>query len=142
MATVTPDEALDWFRAKSINAVSNGEHIYEVGVGSGSTSVTSADTQLDVEEHRSNRDNNNVTIEETSTTGEMSVKISVSGGTEVPAGTTITEFGVWAIHPDNAPGGPNNDAADTMIHREVRAGVTLEAGDRKTFEITYIVEPR
>lgn len=144
MATVIPDEALEWFAEKSINDSSRtAEQIYDVGVGSGSAGVTSADTQLDVQEFRGNSSDSIITISDTSPAiGELQITITINGGTEVPADTEITELGVWARDPaqtdsDFENGNQiTNDADDTMIYRELRPGVILSSGDQKTFQFT------
>lgn len=147
MATLTPDEGLEWFVEKSLNESDVvDEIVYDVGVGSGAASLSSTDTQLDVQEHRSNNSDSIVSIVNTSPQdGEIEVKITISGGTEVPAGTTITELGVWARDPSladsNFEGGSQstNDADDRMVYRELRPGITLASGDRKTFAFTLNV---
>ncbi len=146
MATITPSEGLEWFVRKSLNESGVvDEKIYDVGVGSGSGSPVLGDTQLDQQEYRTNADSSNVTIENTSPDlGELEVRITINGGTEVPAGTTITEFGLWARDPalpqtdftiesgETFPG-DIDDANDIMVYREERTGVTIDSGDQKTF---------
>lgn len=147
MASITPDEGLEWFVEKSLNESDvQDEIVYDVAVGSGSTSISPSDTQLDVQEHRSNDSDSIVNITNTSPqTGEIDVKITISGGTEVPADTQITEVGVWARDPSlpdsDFEGGSQstNDSDDRMIHREILPGITLASGDRKTFAFTVNV---
>jgi hypothetical protein len=140
MATLSPDEGLEWFveRALDEGGVSN-EEIYDIAVGSGTASLSSTDTQLDQEEYRAKDADSNVAIINTSPqTGEIECRITISGGTEVPAGTSITEFGVFARDPtidENSV----TDSDDTLVHRELRPSITLESGDRKTFVLTISV---
>jgi hypothetical protein len=135
MATITPDEGLEWLVEKSINDSNvTDERIYSVAVGTGNAALSPSDTQLDQEEHRSTVDDSIVSIEDTSpAVGELTFKITVSGGTEVPAGTSVTEFAVFARDP-SINSGNVTDSDDTMLYRELRTGVSIESGDRKTFE--------
>jgi hypothetical protein len=136
MATITPDEGLDWFVEQSLDQNgTDSEKIYDVAVGTGTASLSPTDTQLDVEEHRSNSSDSIVSIVNTSAPGEIEVKITISGGTEVPAGTSITEVGVFARDPTIADGNVT-DADDVLVYREKRPGITLVSGDRKTFALT------
>lgn len=142
MATITPDEGLEFTADRIIGAPEmEGWELWQVAVGTGSTSPQNTDTQLDVEEYRGDRDDSIVSIEDSSIDGRIIARITISGGTEVPAGTTITEFGLFAADSDNAPADDTADADDRLLHREVRdSGVTIDSGDRKTFEITFDVE--
>jgi len=114
--------------------------MYQVAVGSGSANLDGSDTQLDVEEYRADRTNSNVSIEDSSIDGRITIKISISGGTEVAANTAITEFGIFACDINNPPEDGTTDEDDVLLYRELRGGVTLESGDRKTFEIPYTIE--
>jgi hypothetical protein len=140
MATNTPDEGNEWIVERSLgdSGVSN-EEIYSIAVGSGSASLSDTDTQLDTEEYRANRDDSTVSIVDTSPQiGEIECKITVSGGTEVPANTDITELAVFARDPSIADGNVT-DSDDTMIYREIRPAITLASGDRKTFAFTISI---
>ena len=143
MATQTPSEGLEFVSDKLRNdsSFTNWE-MYQVAVGSGSANLDSDDSQLDVEEYRANKDDSNIDITDSSIEGRIPVKITITGGTEVPAGTTVTEFGIFAIDPDDTPvpTDSTSDSKDRLLHRELRGGVTLFSGDRKTFEIPYEVD--
>lgn len=141
MATITPDEGLEFTADKLLNdsAISDWE-MYQIAVGSGSANLDDANTQLDNEEYRANKPDSNVSIEDSSIDGRITVKITLSGGTEVAAGTTISEFGIFACDPNDAPVDDTTDSKDVILHRELRGGVTLASGDRKTFEIPYEVD--
>lgn len=135
MATINPDEGLEWFaeRALGVEGAEN-EKIYSIAVGSGTTAVDPNDTQLAQEEYRGQSIDSNVVFTDTSPAiGEIQCRITISGGTEVPADTSITEFGVFARDPSIDESNVT-ETDDTLIHREVRSGITLESGDRKTFE--------
>lgn len=141
MATITPDEGLEFIKDRTLaEPETDGWQMWQVGVGTGTQAVAQTDTQLDNEVYRANNDDSNVAIEDSSTDGEIVVKITVSGGTEVPAGTSLTEFAIWAVDPNDEPTDDTTDGKDRMLHREVRSGITLESGDRKTFQIIYNVE--
>jgi len=143
MATLTPDEGLEFTADKLLDdpSVANWE-MYQVAVGSGSANLDNNNTQLDNEEYRANKDDSNISIQDSSIDGRITVKITISGGTEVPAGTTITEFGIFAVDPTDTPlpTDGTTDSKDIILHRELRGGVTLSSGDRKTFEIPYEVD--
>lgn len=143
MATLTPDEGLEFAADKIMeNSEVQDWEIFQVAVGSGTANLDNNDTQLANEEYRANKDDSVVDIADSSIDGQITVKITISGGTEVPAGTTITEFGIFGIDPSDRPTDDTTDAKDRLLHRELRAGITLESGDRKTFELPYVVDSR
>lgn len=135
MATVVPNEGLDWYRDSSIGVNStDNEIIYSVGVGDGSVAVSTTDTQLTNELYRGTTDDSSVSITAQSATGLFTAEITVSGGTEVPAGSDISELGVWARDPSIADGNVT-DSDDTMVYHEVRTATNVSSGDNKTFTI-------
>ncbi len=143
MATITPDEGLEFTAEKLLNDPDIDDwEMYQVAVGSGSGSLDEGNTQLSNEEYRADKDDSNTSIEDSSVDGRIVVKITVSGGTEIAAGTTITEFGIFAADPADLPADDTEDAKDILLHRELRGGVTLLSGDRKTFEIPYEVDSK
>lgn len=143
MATITPDEGLEITFDKLLNddAFDDWE-IFQIAVGDGTANLSNLDTQLDNELYRANKDDSVVSIEDSSQPGKITVRLSLSGGTEVPAGSDITEFGIWAIDPTDRPVDGTTDAKDRMLHRELRNAITLDSGDRRTFEIEYIAGSR
>lgn len=125
MTTVIPDVGRNWLSEKSTGDRS-GEEAFIIAVGDGTTSPSSSDTSLASELYRANDDDSNCTVETTSNTGEIIGRITITGGTEVPAGTGISEIGL------------HTSGSDTLVYREVRdTAVTLQSGDRKTFEFTF-----
>lgn len=99
-----------------------------IAVGTGSSSPTEGDTALDNEIYRASTSDSNVSIDVGAGVGEVVCQITVSGGTEVPAGTTITEFGLYSLD--------GND----FLYREVPdTGTTVASGDRRTFEFELTV---
>ena len=139
MATITPDEGLEWFVERALDESSaSDERAYSIAVGSGTASLSSTDTQLDTEEYRGEDPDSNVTIRNTSSIGDIECKITISGGTEVPAGTEITELGVFARDPSISEGNVT-ESDDTLVYRELRPAITLASGDRKTFAFTISV---
>lgn len=122
MATVVPNEGEEWMSQKLFDGVSGTPFI--IAVGTGSTSPTESDTSLANEVYRANDNDSNCTVQPTSNNGEFVGKITISGGTEVAAGTDVTEFGLY----------PSDGS--TLLYREVRTAVTIQSGDRKTFEFT------
>lgn len=141
MASITPDEGLEWIAERVIPTSNTAdEELYSIAVGSGTTAPAAGDTQLAVEEYRGIKPYSNISFEDTSPAiGEVQCRVTVSGGTEVPAGTDITELGVFARDPSISE---NNvtDSDDSLIYREVRdSAVTIASGDRKTFSFTISV---
>lgn len=104
------------------------EELSSIAVGTDGTPPTESDTSLAQELYRSTKTDSNVALELTGTTpGEFLGRITVSGGTEVPSGTDIEEIGLFGDQ-------------DTLVYRETFSPVTLDAGDRKTFEFTIEVD--
>lgn len=118
MTTVTTDVGRNYIANVAIGTID------EIAVGNGTTSPAESDTSLDSELYRATENDSNVAVKETSGTADILGRISISGGTEVPAGSDITEFGLFL------------ENGSTMVYREVRSAVTLQAGDTKTFEFT------
>lgn len=88
MTTVT-DAGLNWYQDRSIG-VETGQ-IDEVAVGSGSGSESATTGGLDNEVYRGSTQDTNVTFNRTET-GRLEATITIQGGTEVPAGTEISEM--------------------------------------------------
>lgn len=147
MVTIIPNEGLNWISEKTVDdSPAVDQKIYEIAVGTGTNTgaVTPTNTQLQTELFRANADNGVASISATSNIGEVECKVTVSGGTEIPAGTDVSEFGVWAIDPTDSTAPYQNgseiiDANDVMLYHEVRAGVTIDSGDTKTFTIRFTV---
>lgn len=126
MAHVITNVGEDWFADRAVKSGFN-EYLDIVGVGTGNTAPSNSDTQLDNEEYRASKSNSNVTVETTSNIGEVRCTISITGGTEVTAGSDIWEFGLFS------DGG-------TLLYREVRdSAVTVESGETSTFEFKITV---
>lgn len=121
MATVITSVGQEWI-SEHVVGDRSGDEFYVVGVGEGTTAPAESDTALQSEIYRANDSDSNCTVEATTNTGEVTSRITVSGGTEVPAGSSITELGLFTKD------------SDTLIYRETRNAVTIDSGDRKTFE--------
>ena len=139
MTSIIPDEGLDWYRNKGIqdNDVTN-EFVYDIAVGDGSQTVSSTDTQLNNEVYRANEDGPNASIDAGNSTGKYLVEVSVTGGTEVPGGTSVTELGVWARDPSMNQSNVS-DGDDKMIYHEAFSGKTVNNGETKTFTIELTI---
>lgn len=143
MATITPDEGLEFTTDKLLADASIMDwEMFQISVGTGAASLSSTDTQLDNEIFRADKDDSIVSITDASANGKITAKITISGGTEVPAGTDVTEFAIFAIDPNDRPTDDTTDGKDIMLHRELRNAVTIGSGDRKTFQIEYFAETR
>lgn len=127
MAETFTDDGVEWISQKSVDD-SVTSVIHTIAVGTGTSSPIGSDETMESEVYRTNRENANCTVDVTSNLGEVRATITISGGTEVPDGTTITEFGVFI-----------DDEDETMIYREVTSGRTITSGDRVTFELIYNV---
>ena len=88
MTTVT-DAGLNWYQDRSIGAETG--QIDEVAVGSGSGSESATTDGLESEEYRGSAEDTNVSFNRTET-GRLEAAITIQGGTEVPAGTEISEM--------------------------------------------------
>lgn len=120
MVEVVTDDGREWISQKLFG--NNDEELFYVAVGDGTQAPTASDSALTNELYRASKNDSNCVIEPTTGVGRILFRITISGGTEVPAGSGITEFGVFS------------SSSDTLLYHEVRAAVTLESGDRKTFE--------
>jgi hypothetical protein len=123
--TVT-DDGLEWIGDKTLDSDStDDENVRYVAVGTDSTTPASGDSNLGAEVHRQT-----ATFNESNATGGYDAVITISGGTEVSPGTTITELGIFA--------GTDQDEGTNegiLLLREVISGVTVEAGHREQFTI-------
>ncbi len=121
MTAIIPDEGLEWLEKRAIDSDST-EVLYEVAVGTGTTTPSSSDSGLDNEIYRSDITNDNCTIERTSNTGLVRVSIGLTGGLEVSDTATITELGVFTD-------------GDSLAYREVRDGIEMYSGE--TIQIVW-----
>lgn len=122
MSTIIPDEGLNWVANKSAPGVTVSDLQY-VSIGTGTALPASDDTSLDNQIYQANIDDGGASIQRTSSTGTIRASITVSAGTEVPAGADITELGVLSGDFD-------------LVYREVRDVITIDNGERVTFEFT------
>lgn len=122
MTTVT-DEGLEW-KAGSLIGVHG--HLDAVAVGSGSGSESTGSTSLATQEYKAQVSSEDVIIQETSQRGGLEAIITVTGGQEVPAGTTITEIGVF---------GGANGGEDRLVVVDEFSGVTVEQGHTEEFTV-------
>lgn len=122
--TTTTDDGLEVVGDLLIGAVSG--QINALAIGSGTGSETTDATSLNNEEYRAPLTNSNVELIETGQTGESELIIRVKGGTEVPAGTPITEMGAFF----NGDGG-----GGTLVFVDNFDAKTIEAGHTEEFTI-------
>ena len=122
MSTLIPDGGLNWM-SDYISPGTTAPDLNYVEVGTGTVSTESDDKSLDDGVYRAPVDQGNASIESTSSTGEIRASITVSGGTEVEAGSELTELGIMTEEFD-------------LVYREVRQAVTIEQGERVTFEFS------
>lgn len=106
-----------------------GNYIDAIAIGTGTTAESADDTELAEEIYRADTSTaivNFVASGDSATPGRYEAIIAVTGGDEVPAGTTITEAGVFA-----------NDG--TLIIRDTYGAQTADAGH--TVELTTPLYP-
>jgi len=100
-----------------------------IALGEGESKPSFDDTDLDDEVVRRDITDNNAEMFVVSDVPEIRFRITVQAGTDVPAGTDITELGVF---------GPN----DELIYREVRLPIEMDQGVRRTIDTRLsLVEP-
>lgn len=92
MATYTK-VGLEWISDKTLDNESGV--IQDIAVGTDDSSESYFATALGSEEYRASTGDPNVTLTETDDSGRFEVEVEVTGGTEVPAGTDITEVGLF-----------------------------------------------
>jgi len=101
----------------------SGSVFDQMGVGTDSTAESSGDESLGNEVYRTSKSNEPVSIETTSTVGEIDATITVTGGTEVPSDTSIEELGIFF-------------ADGTLLYRKVfGTPTTVGAGESATFTV-------
>lgn len=125
MSSITTDSGLSWlvdFAAEQTDVA-----FQSVAVGSGDTQGSLDQSALNDELYRSDISESNSSVESTTDVGEIIIKITVSGGTEVPAGSTITEIALFL-------------SDDTIFYLESEKNVTVESGERITLETSTVVE--
>lgn len=125
MATIIPNVGLDWLADRSVGVID--DELWYVAVGEGTASPHESDTSLELELYRTNKEESNASISRGPSTGEITCSISVAGGTEVNAGDTITEIGVFT-------------EGDVLAYREVRESIEIGEGQRLTFEFNIDIE--
>jgi len=96
-----------------------------LAVGSGQNESTTA-SGLGSREFAAGTSNSNVELVETGTTGEFEAIIRIKGGTEVSAGTVISEVGLF----DGDPAG-----SGTLLVIDEFDGITVEAGHTEEFTV-------
>lgn len=102
------------------------DETFEIAVGSGTSTPTANDTALDNELYRAAETDPNVDVTNTSTAGELKFSIAISGGTEVAAGTDITEFGAFG-------------QSGELLYRDTTSTTTVAAGEHISFTFTVTV---
>jgi hypothetical protein len=97
-----------------------------IGTGTGTEATTA--TALGSEVFRASVSDSNVELIETGATGEAELILRVKGGTDVSAGTDITEVGAFI---DGAGGGGELTVIDNF------ASIIIETGHSEEFTIPF-----
>jgi hypothetical protein len=117
------------FIESAISDPSVTEVVDTIAIGDGTTSPRESDTSLENNLYESNTTSANVLIDRGSGgTGEIRVTVEFTGGTEVPSGSDITEFGL-------------KNESGTLLYREVRdTSITVASGEKKSVEMKIFIE--
>jgi hypothetical protein len=98
-----------------------------VAVGDGTSSPSETDTSMYGQLYEASDASANVTVGKTSVTGQIRFTITVTGGTEVPSETELTEFGI-------------KTSSGELLYHEVRStAITVASGESKTIELLLTV---
>ena len=116
------NSGLEWLSDKAFDNVT--DIIDEVAVGTGTTDPARNDTSLENEVYRGTS-GGNIEFNEIDNTGGVEAKIVITGGTEVPDGTEVSEFGIYT----------EEAGTNTLILREVREPITINNGNKEEFTI-------
>lgn len=120
MAGTVTEDGTEVFAELGSGATSSG--VEAVALGEGTSDVSETDQSMESEVHREAPE----TITKTGN-GEREYSITVTGGTEVPAGTDVSEFGLF-----------DTTTADSgrMIYHEVEDPITVNDGVSQEFIVT------
>lgn len=124
--TTATDAALDWYQNRSIG--NSSAVVDTIAVGSGTGSESSTSSGLSSEEYRASTSDQNVEITKTANLGEVDVTIEVTGGTEVAAGTEISEMMAYI------------SAENIVVAVDNFSGVTVGAGETEQFSFPLVIE--
>lgn len=120
------DDGLDFF-AEVVTNSSFTDVIDTIAVGDGVSNPSTTDQSMQNKLYSADTSSSNIEVKRGQSTGVIVFDITVSGGTEVPAGSDITELGFKSTSGD-------------LLYRELRSNAeTVNAGQTKTFEIIYTV---
>jgi len=122
MSAIKTEYGRDW----AVDRILHGDDYPElqyVLIGSGDSDPVESDTELDMEEYKASVEDTNANIYKVGNLpGTYRVDITVSGGVEVDADTSISEFGI-------------ETAEQNLVYREVRDPTVISSGERISFEI-------
>lgn len=104
------------------------ETMNTIAIGDGDAAPSRNDTTLDNQLHEAPSSSQTVIIERGTGVGEIRTVIEFTGGSEVPSGSDITEFGLKA-------------SDGTLLYRELRdTPITVTSGETKIVEIQIFVD--
>lgn len=126
MSYVYTDDGRNFFE----QAIADGSFssvIDTLAVGNGNGAPDTSDSSLDNLLYEEDDTASNVSISRGPGIGEIRATIEFTGGTEVPAGSDVSELGV--------------KVGGTLVYREVRSSaITVTSGESKVVEIRLFVE--
>lgn len=120
MAGTVTEDGTEVFADLGAGATTSG--VEAVAIGSGTSDVSETDKSMESEIHREAPE----TITKTGN-GEREYSITVTGGTEVPSGSEISEFGLFDSTTANS---------GRMIYHEVELPITVNQGVAQEFIVT------
>jgi hypothetical protein len=123
MTTIT-NEGREWYRDLSLNG---GNTVDVIKVGSGTNTETTTATSLGNLKKSASTSDSIVNIEEGKNANEFVCNITITGGTEVPAGTDISELGVFS-------------SDGKLIAIDNFSSVTVNSGVTEAFSMTFTIE--
>lgn len=124
MSSITTDFGLDWLLDSAFNETN--VVLETVAIGGGDTTNDLDQDTLNDEIARFDLSDPNVSFGATSDAGEFVLKVTVSGGVEVPAGSTITEIAMFLSN-------------DELFYVEGDKNIDVDSGERITIESSTVV---
>jgi len=106
----------DWIVDRLLHGDEYSEQV-EIAIGSGTTVPDETDEQLESELYRTSFEEANANIFTVDSPGVYRVTVIVTGGIEIPDGSSVSELGVF-------------DEDEGLIYRETRTEVVVNDGER------------
>jgi len=122
MSAIQTEYGRDW----AVDRILFGDDYPEleyIAIGSGETDPVEGDEELEEQEYVASFEDTNANIYKVDELpGTFRIDITVSGGVEIDADTSISEFGILT-------------AEENLVYRETRDPTVISSGERISFEI-------